>query len=403
LFSFCRGRPPCLPFPNAQISLVCFTALLLCLPPPLTAQPDLSALDFAAGKALFERTWVPAPASTRSADGLGPHYAARSCAACHANAGRGQAPAAFSLHLNDPVYGQRLLSLSTAAVPAEVRIEWLPEDSSAGQPLSPAWRFKLNGLTQGEPSSPISLRVAPSLRGLQWLQVVPRLTLDALADPDDRDGDGISGRLALLPSGYVGRFGWKAAVPSLQLQLQTALALDLGLSNSAFPEPWGDCTAAQSECRAQALVSADAAAPLEVDATATGLLLSYLSQLPPPAPLPRTEEGEALLRELGCAACHVPALASSLGEVKAYSDLLLHDLGPGLDDGLREGAAQPSEWRTAPLWALPPEGPFLHDGRARTLDEAVAWHGGEAQRSRHLYQELDAERKALLSAFLLGL
>jgi CxxC motif-containing protein (DUF1111 family) len=374
---------------------VIFFSLYLCCPPPFAAaQPDFSELDFAAGEALFERNWVPAPASTRSADGLGPHYATRSCAACHEDGGRGRAPAAFSLHLDDPLYGRRLLGLSIGGVPPEVSIEW--QDS-------PAWHFTLNNLSQGQPTSPISIRFASSLRGLGLLEIVPREVLEALADPADHDADGISGRLALLPDGQLGRFGWKAAVPTLEAQLQLALTLDLGLGNPLFPDPWGDCTPAQTACREWALATADPATPLEVDATMTRLLLTYLRQLPPPAPLPRAEEGEALLTELGCAACHVPSLASSLGEIKAYTDLLLHDLGQGLDDGLAEGVAESNEWRTAPLWALAPEGPFLHDGRARTLDEAVAWHGGEAEASRRAYQALDARRKAVLSAYLLGL
>jgi CxxC motif-containing protein (DUF1111 family) len=387
-------------------------SLYLCCPPPFAAaQPDFSELDFAAGQALFERNWVPAPASTRSADGLGPHYATRSCAACHEDGGRGRAPAAFSLHLDDPLYGRRLSGLSIGGVPPEVTIKWQECNaalchsarSEAKSQNPPAWRHTLSNLSQGQPTSPISIRLAPSLRGLGLLEAVPREVLEALADPDDANADGISGRLALLPDGQLGRFGWKAAIPTLETQLQVALTLDLGLGNPLFPDPWGDCTAAQSACREWALATADPAAPLEVDATATRLLLAYLRQLPPPAPLPRAEEGEALLTELGCAACHVPSLASPLGEIKAYSDLLLHDLGPALDDGLAEGAAASSEWRTAPLWALSPEGSFLHDGRARTLEEAVASHGGEAEPSRRAYQALDIQRKAVLSGFLLGL
>jgi CxxC motif-containing protein (DUF1111 family) len=390
-----------------RCAVLCFLALC-CAPPFTAAQPALAALDFAAGKALFERNWVPAPASTRSADGLGPHYATRSCAACHEAGGRGRAPAAFSLHLDDPRYGRRLLGRSVGGVPPETGIAWLETACEAASPchsnpLTPAWRFTLTGLTQGEPTSPISIRLAPSLRGLALLEAIPRTVLEGLADPDDSNGDAISGRLALLASGQEGRFGWKAAVPTLEEQLQLALALDLGLGNPAFPAPWGDCTAAQSQCRELALASADPTATLEVDATMTHLLLTYLHQLPPPSPLPQAAAGEQLLAELGCAACHVPLLASPLGEVKAYTDLLLHDLGPGLGDGLPEAAAAADEWRTAPLWDLSQEGPFLHDGRARTLDEAVAWHGGEAQRSSRAYQALDARDKAVLSAFLLGL
>ncbi len=379
--------------------------VLLCS--PLVAQQDFSELDYAAGKALFDRTWVPAPASTRSADGLGPHYATRSCAACHPAGGkRGRAPEALALHLDDPVYGRRLLNFSTAGVPAEVKIEWhsVPgEPANDERALTPAWRPSLSDFAHGALSSRISIRLAPSLQGLALLEVVPREVLEALADPDDVDGDGIRGRLALLPNGELGRFGWKAAAASLEEQLQLALTLDLGLGNPAFPEPWGDCTEVQTACREQALATADEQAPLEVDATVQNLMLTYLRGLPPPAPLANRTEGEQLLAELGCAACHRPSLPSTLGEVRAYTDLLLHDLGPGLDDGLAEGAAKPSEWRTAPLWALSPEGPFLHDGRARTLDEAVAWHGGEADNSRLAYQALEAERRAVLSAFLLGL
>jgi len=380
-------------------------ASIFCCPALLAAQSDFHELDFAAGKALFDRNWVPAPASTTSADGLGPHYSARSCLACHPRAGRGEVPAGFSLHLDDPIYGKRLQPFSITGARREAALSWEAPVAEAPEPEAGMWRYRLEELAHGAPQSAVSLRLAPSLLGLGLLEAVPVSALQALADPDDRDGDGISGRLAQLPDGRIGRFGWKATGATLQEQLTLALALDLGLSSEALPAPWGDCTEAQQDCRTLALDTVDTRQPLEADATTVKLMQHYLSRLPPPA-APVGEEGATLFAALGCAGCHVPALPSPLsplGEVAAYTDLLLHDLGEGLDDGLAEGAAAADEWRTAPLWGLGESGPFLHDGRARTLDEALHWHGGEASASRAAWQALDESGRAALSAFLFGL
>lgn len=379
---------------------------LFCLYPALlAAQADFHPLDFAAGKALFDRNWVPAPASTASADGLGPHYSARSCLACHPKAGRGEAPAGFSLHLDDPVYGRRLQPFSIAGATREATLSWQPPALDTTDPETGRWRYQLQDLAHGEPQSAISVRLAPALHGLALLEAVPQDALQALADPGDHDGDGISGRLAQFPNGDIGRFGWKASGVSLREQLTLALSLDLGLGSQALPAPWGDCTERQQDCRALAHDTMDTRQPLEADPTTVGLMQHYLQRLPPPA-APTGGTGARVFTQLGCAGCHVPTLPSPLspsGEVTAYTDLLLHDMGAGLDDGLAEGAAASHEWRTAPLWGLQEAGPFLHDGRARTLDEALHWHGGEAGASRAAWQALDLDGRAALSAFLFGL
>jgi len=375
---------------------------------------DLNAL---AGKALFEKDWVQAPASAGASDGLGPLYSNRSCAACHPGGGRGSSPQSSTLQLDDPVYGLRLHQRALTLVPREARIDWIVSPAqtsgdSAQKGASPVWQPQISSLAYGELHSPVSVRLAPSLHGLGALATVPDSVLLALADPDDRDGNGISGRVAWLEQDaqgiQAGRFGWKASTATLQNQAAQALYLDIGISNPRFPDPWGDCTEVQTACRSMAMETAPLNGleyALEASQTVLDLLTAYLHSLPVPVPVadPPLSNASDLFQRIGCADCHVPELASSAGPLAAYTDLLLHDMGQGLDDGVVEGAADSSEWRTAPLWSLPPNGPYLHDGRAPTLGQVVQQHGGEAASSRSAFLQLNESERAALIVFLLGL
>ena len=375
--------------------------------------PDTASLDAIAGQALFEKNWVQAPSSTRSSDGLGPHFSNRSCAACHPGGGRGSGPQSNTLQLNDPVYGLRLHPFSLALVPREATLEWVQnQPPKAGFTLNgqSGWHPAISTLAYGDLHSALSVRQAPSLLGLGLLESVPTAALIALADPEDENKDGISGRVAWgkqTDQGLqAGRFGWKAGTASLASQAAQALSLDIGISNPQFPDPWGDCSATQTACRDLATRTASRVgqeAGLEANQTVLDLLVAYLRSLQAPAPLTGPQTAHNLFQRIGCANCHVPELPSSGGPVLAYTDLLLHDMGPELDDGLAEGAADSAEWRTAPLWSLPAAGPFLHDGRAASLDEVIALHGGEAGQSRAAYRQLNESDKASLLVLLLGL
>lgn len=370
---------------------VVIATALIALPCSLSAQ-DFSALDPAAGKALFERNWVPAPASTAASDGLGPYYNARSCEACHPKGGAGAIDInRMSLLTRDAVYGEMLQLRAVTGLPAETSAG-LDYKVHANVELKHARVELLEpelGLSIESLATKTSLRRAPALHGLALLDAVPRAQLEALADPDDRNGDGISGEIP------PGRFGWDARTATLREQVARALSLDLGLSTSVFPDAAGDCTAQQQACIAAAKVQTGDA--LEAPDLVLDLLLAYLKSLPEPqAPVPEGA-GFELFSTLGCANCHVPQLDAGGHGINPYTDLLLHDMGPGLSSA---GAAN---WRTAPLWGLRADARFLHDGRARNIDEAVLWHGGEAAASVAAYRELNTAQRDVLQAWLLGL
>ncbi|GLK55549.1 CxxC motif-containing protein (DUF1111 family) [Methylopila capsulata] len=369
-------------------------------------------LDVAIGRAIFARLWVPAPASTRHADGLGPLFAARSCASCHsAEAGRtrfrlgrddpGQDPGLVvrlgsAVGAPDPVYGAELQPEGLGKVPGEGRAA--VTFAASGKPF---WRLEAPGYGPLAPDTAMSARVAPSLAGLSLLQRVPEAAILARAATEARDG--VSGRPHWIegPEGRaLGRFGWKASEPTLAAQAAAAFTLDLGLSTERRPEGAGDCTSSQAACR-EAPHGARPGEP-EVAPDLFASLVAFLEHRPtppPPAPSPR---GVTLFASTGCAACHAPSLPLGDGaEVAAFTDLLLHDMGPGLDDGVGEQTAASAEWRTAPLWGLSrtlAQGSgLLHDGRAATVADAVRWHEGEAAPARARFEALTpAERKTLV-------
>ncbi len=369
-----------------------------------TFAQDFSALDAAAGQALFESNWIMAPASTTSTDGLGPYYNARACAVCHPRGGSGDNTlGSMNLVVDDPGYGALVQLRALPGLPPEahaelayVVVDTVTLSDGATIALSKP-NLVLSAWQHGELASISSLRRAPSLAGLGLLEQVPLAALQALADPDDRNGDGISGRVAAGG----GRFGWKATATTLREQSARALSLDLGLGTTLFPSASGDCTPTQSLC----IDAARAVTGDEVEApdTVLDLLVTYLRSLPPPGTEPASGEGSELFATLGCPACHAPQLQANGQALHPFTDLLLHDLGPGLAAATGDPFATAAEWRTAPLWGLGQKPYFLHDGRATTLDEAVLWHAGEATASAGAYRDLNGAQRAVLHQWLLRL
>ena len=329
----------------------------------LASAQDFSELDIAAGKALFDRNWISAPASTAATDGLGPYYDARSCAACHPDGGRGPYPGSLTQAIDDPMLGRQLQRHAVAGLPAES--------------------------TNGQPQFSGSLRQPPALAGVALFEQVSATALAALADPDDHNGDGISGRAS-------GRYGWKADVGTLEQQIGRAFSLDLGLGNRWYPSAYGDCTAAQAACL-QMPAGATAGEP-EVDDNVLALLQQWLRSLPPPA---TAAVAEPLFDQFGCSGCHVASLPLPDGELRAWTDLLLHDLGPAL--AADDPSAAAAEWRTPPLWGTGSNTHYLHDGRAQSLEAAILLHGGEASGSRQAYEEATNLQRQRLLAFLKSL
>ena len=405
---------------------------------PTAAVRREQRMDFTLGQAIFEKLWVSAPASTRSSDGLGPLYNARSCRQCHRGNGRGvvaegddQPQLSFVAKLSvpgraaHPVYGEQLQNFSVQGVTAEGHIDVAYADAvvtfADGERVTLRRpRHRLAGLHYGRPSDAlqISYRVASPLVGLGALERLSDAAILARDDADDRDGDGISGRANWIttPAGdtRVGRFGWKAGQADIRSQNVAALATDIGLSSSDWRVPWGDCSDAQTLCRSAPHGSAPGEAGVEVTDALMDVLYTYVSGLAVPPRRdtddPIVQRGEKLFRQAGCERCHRAdyTLASDADgtteTISPWSDLLLHDMGARLADHRPEHEANGREWRTPPLWGVGltqvvnPRAGFLHDGRARTLMEAVLWHGGEADASRRAVMGMKrAERQALIS------
>ena len=372
------------------------------------------SLDFATGKALFKKNWVPAPASTSASDGLGPLYNARSCNQCHPDGGRGSREASLVFHINDPVYGQQLQRYAVAGLPREAVLNQTERYAGQNSELSYA-EIKITELSYGPMvNNAVSARLAPALFGLGMLEKIADKDLLALADEADSNGDGISGRLNIIVNeqgdSHIGRFGWKASQMSLDDQLGRALGLDLGLGNPRYSSAVGDCTPAQQACLDAPNGNSLHHDDLEVNQLVLDLLLIYVRELPQPAVLHSASDsspaqaGKNLFQKTGCAACHVPDIAVEDVTIHPYSDLLLHDMGMGLADTLNEVDVAGYEWRTSPLWGLGKnDGELLHDGRASSVHQAILWHGGEAAAARDNYLGLQASERNDLILFLNGL
>lgn len=411
-------------------------------------------LDFKVGNALFRKLWVTAPASTQTSDGLGPLFNARACQSCHLKDGRGHPPApgedatGMFLRLSvpgpgdgpalaetiedyvdtrpEPTYGEQLQNFSIPGQPAEgrmaIRYSEVAETLSGGESVELRRpEYQIADLAYGplDPETMVSPRVAPQMIGLGLLEAVPAEEILALADPDDGDGDGISGRASLVWSHefarpMLGRFGHKAGQPTVRAQAAAAFAGDIGMSTTLHPDGWGDCTADQEACRA----APDGGTP-EADDTVLDLVTFYSRNLAVPARRdlddPEVLEGKRVFYRAGCAACHRPKFVThrlkdqpeqSFQLIWPYSDMLLHDMGDGLADRRPEARADGREWRTAPLWGIgltktvTGRESFLHDGRARTLLEAILWHGGEAQAARTNVAALQKPQRDALIRFL---
>lgn len=382
-----------------------------------------------AGKRIFQRQWS-GDATARPGAGLGPFYNAVSCAECHFKDGRGGRPSERDPDVRllarlavakspDPVYGSQLSERAVAGLPSEGSLT-VTYDSQSGvmsdgtiydlrRPV-----YRLRGLSWGAPDGNmvLSARMPSALTGMGLLEAIAAQDILTGADPDDRDGDGISGRASWVPdvgrgTRALGRFGWKAAQPSVEQQIATALREDMGLTSWLRPQT--ACTPSQRGCTTRDHTDEVSVQELE-DLTRYVQLLAVPARRPlPDAALAR---GRRLFIATGCAACHTPrqvtAPQAAFPEltnqvIYPYTDLLLHDMGPGLADELAEHDARGPEWRTPPLWGLGLLSiihgrlRLLHDGRARSVEEAVLWHDGEARTARRGYTALGrADRLALV-------
>ncbi|MEZ5899968.1 MAG: di-heme oxidoredictase family protein [Hyphomicrobiaceae bacterium] len=399
--------------------LILFSALVALVP---SAAPADEGLDRAVGKALFDRQWVPAPSSTKANDGLGPLFNARSCAQCHSAATAGRIEIMPDKRLlsrgsvvrlsrpdgsGDPHYGR------------QIQTHAIPGFGSEAEALLD-WRVESLALRDG---SHIELRQSkPALAGLetplaketsQTLLLAPSLKVAARIDKVDLEALGrdaqpnSKGRLLRDAQGRILIFGRKATEGDLEGAIALAFSRDLGLSTRQYPEPSGDCTPEQTKCR-EAINGADASG-VEIAKEIVDAIAAYVRGLDTAytPPIKDGSAGAGVMSQIGCDSCHAPSLpAKGGGEISLFSDLRLHDLGDGLAGLAESNGQRPSEWRTAPLLGLGERlragATLLHDGRARNIDEAVLWHGGDAKDARERYESLSPDQRHALERYLLG-
>ncbi|MEL6178512.1 MAG: di-heme oxidoredictase family protein [Myxococcota bacterium] len=399
---------------------------------------------FFTGNSYFNQSWVIAPASTASRDGLGPLFNARSCSGCHFKDGRGRpAQGTEESHsglllrisigqgehgapLADPVYGLQIQDDAVPGVDPEAKLEitYVEEPGTYADGEAYTLRRPLYTLTStayGDLATELaaSPRVAPVMVGLGLLEAIPETRLMELADPEDSNNDGISGRLNTVwdteaQALRVGRFGWKAEQPSLRQQTAGAFLGDMGITTEMFPDR--NCTAAQSDC----MQATDGGTP-EISARLLDRVVLYVQALAVPVrrawSTAEVLQGKALFNEAGCTACHVPSYQTGDHEILAladqkiwpYTDLLLHDMGDDLTDDRPVYDASGREWRTPPLWGLGlieevnRHNLLLHDGRARGVAEAILWHGGEAEQAREAFRTMTRDDRDALVRFVRSL
>lgn len=416
---------------------------------------------FHAGKALANQPWVRAPTLTDARDGLGPLYNARSCLACHVKGGRGvglagNEPLFASLvrlslpgagphgePVPDPVYGTQLQPQSVSlshqlgkridgdegprpeATPSVVwtTVPFAYPDGTRIDLRKPDLQLGELGYGPLHADTRAGIRHAPPLQGMGLLELIEIADLERRVDPDDADGDGISGRMNRVwdpeqQRERPGRFGWKANQPSVRVQVAAAFNGDVGITSPIYPEQ--PCTARQAECLAAP--SGNDADGFELPEDLLDLVVFFNMSI---AVIERRQpehelvvRGSALFSSVGCDGCHTPRYVTGTDpeyphlsgqDVWPYTDLLIHDMGPQLADGREDYLASGSEWRTPPLWgvglarAMHEHVGLLHDGRARSVEEAILWHAGEADASRERFAALHADERRALIAFVRSL
>ncbi|MCK6508670.1 thiol oxidoreductase [Myxococcota bacterium] len=375
---------------------------------PIEGLSHAQLQTFKAGDEEFARVFTPAT-------GLGPIFVEASCIACHTADGKGHPSTNLTrFGVGDPTDAARfdyLLHLGGPQLQHRAVLGYQAEKLP-----------NLEGLAR-------SVRSAPIVTGLGLIEAIPESEILRYADPDDKDGDGIRGRPNYVtpPSFFepviehtpkdgkiMGRFGRKAAAINLLQQVAEAYLNDMGITSDFLMKDLHNPLVGGP--------SGDSAPDPEVSAATVRSVTFYMRTLRPPprrdAENPVVKQGEGFFAQVGCAKCHVPSMKTGKSAIEAlrektvplYSDLLLHDMGPKLADGYPEGQATGDMWRTTPLWGLGVIGdlmggqPFyLHDGRAKTLKEAIDEHGGEAQKSRDRFFALSSTEQEALLAFLRSL
>lgn len=413
---------------------------------PINQLTGIDELYFFVGNSFFNQNWVASPSSTSAIDGLGPHFNTRSCSSCHFKDGRGKPPLfngeiskGLLIRLSipgigehgeiipEPTYGDQFQDQSISSTSNEGKInityEMIPGSYPDGTNYylqKPTYSF--SNLAYGSMQADVmtSPRIANQIIGLGLLEAISEEDILANIDPYDNNGDGVTGKAnwvwnILEEEIQLGRFGWKAGQATLLQQTAAAFIGDLGITSQLFPEQ--GCTESQLDCN-EAIDSGT----YEIEFDDLQKTANYCATIAVPVRRNFNEQevlkGKEIFKELGCNSCHIetfttgnhsdfPALSGQ--EIHPYTDLLLHDMGNNLADGRPEYLANGNEWRTPPLWGI---GLFetvnnhtfyLNDGRARNLEEAILWHGGEAQNKKQAFKALDKDNRDCLIQFLKSL
>ncbi len=397
---------------------------------------------FGSGNSLFNTSWVSSPASTTSIDGLGPTFNSRACASCHLKDGRGKPPSTkgqnssgFLVRLSlsgqnphggpvaVPFYGDQLQDRANIGISYEAKTEITYElisgtypDGTAYELRKPTYTFydeqfgSLSGVL-------ISPRVGQQVIGLGLIDALSEQEILSNEDEFDADNDGISGKAnyvwdAVQKTTKIGRFGWKANQPNLRQQIAGALNGDMGLTTSIFKD--ANCPDPQNSCQTAANGGDPEVTDKQLDA-----FHFYQSALAVPKRRNYKEEnvlnGKALFTDVGCVKCHATDLRTATYSfnkhlenisIHPYSDFLLHDMGAELADNRPDFKATGSEWRTQPLWGIGlietvnKHTFLLHDGRARNIEEAILWHGGEAEKTKSKFMKLSSKEREDIIAFI---
>ena len=360
-------------------------------PEPAAPLPGLTLAQravFERGRGVFQTEFTPET-------GLGPLFNNNACSQCH----------------EDPVTGGigEEVERHATAFRAPACDDLAPHGGPVIQDsVTPALHAALGIERETVPAEATdsAVRTTPSLLGFGLLEAVPDAEILALADPLDRNGDGISGRPNRTADGRLGRFGRKAQVATLREFNAGAFVNEMGITSPTEPHE-------QTIDGGPLPAGVDPTPDPELTQDAVDATTAFVQLLAPPAPLPRSfveERGRVTFVLIGCAGCHVPALvtgfnrvsALNLKIVQAYTDLLLHDMGPDLAD-ICLGKARPAEYRTEPLMGLRFKTALLHDGRASSIAAAIRLHGGEAVRARNRFLALSLAQRSALLRFLSGL
>jgi len=427
---------------------------------PLNNLPTDKKSEFHVGKAFAQQPWIKAPTITAARDGLGPLYNARTCLTCHINGGKGFIPQDADTPLmttlvrlsvptsNDPqgvqphpVYGDQIQTQSTSLahqmrhaasnlthdVPPEAYIHLIWKEHTFTYPdghqvtlKQPSLDFRYLGYGPFGDDTMFSVRVAPAIHGMGLIESIAQADIDALADPNDINQDGISGRVNRVWNEEThtvseGRFGWKANRPTLAMTVAGALTNDLGVTNPLFPQQ--PCTSAQPQCLNSQHGTDEHGT--ELSEKNLDLMVQFNRHLAPVKARnlsnEHVQEGRELFYKIGCQNCHQPSYQTAklkgkpyLSEqiIWPYSDFLLHDMGPDLADNRPDFEATGQEWRTPPLWGVGlrkivnGSAILLHDGRANTIEEAILWHGGEAQKIKLAFTYLNKDQREKLILFV---